>query len=77
MGKKIQLFLPTYSIDECLAEIRECLEVGWTGIGFKTAKFEEAWKAYSGFPNAHFLNSNTAGLALAMSLYKQERGWKD
>ncbi|MFA6551481.1 MAG: aminotransferase DegT, partial [Patescibacteria group bacterium] len=39
--KKIQLFVPTYHIDECLAEIRECFEVGWTGLGFKTVKFED------------------------------------
>ena len=77
MGKKIQLFAPLYNTDECLTEIKECLEVGWTGIGFKTIKFEDAWKAYSGLPNAHYLNSNTAGLHLAFSLYKNEYHWND
>lgn len=77
MDKKIQLFSPYYSVVECLEEIKECLEVGWTGIGFKTNKFEEAWKSYTGLPNAHFLNSNTAGLYLALSLYKEALGWRD
>ncbi len=73
----IQLFKPTYAVDECLAEIRECLEVGWTGLGFKTVKFEEAWKAYTGLPHAHYLNSATAGLNMAVEILKQEKGWAD
>ena len=40
----INLFVPTFRIDQCLAEIRKCLEVGWTGLGFKTLEFEDAWK---------------------------------
>ncbi|MBI4947470.1 MAG: DegT/DnrJ/EryC1/StrS family aminotransferase [Bacteroidetes bacterium] len=75
--KNIQLFVPTYNIDECLAEIRECLEIGWTGIGFKTNRFEDAWKNYTGLSNAHFLNSNTAGLHLALKLFKEEFKWND
>lgn len=75
--KDIQLFVPTFKIDECLSEIRECLEKGWTGIGFKTNQFEEAWKNHTGLPCAHFLNSNTAGLHLACKLYKEEFGWQD
>ena len=50
----IQLFKAKYEVEECLAEIKECLEVGWTGMGFKTVKFEEAWKAYTGLPFAHY-----------------------
>lgn len=72
----IQLFVPTYRIDECLSEIRECLEIGWTGIGFKTVKFEEAWKAYAGYNNAHFVNSATAGLHLAVKVLKMENNWQ-
>lgn len=33
--REIQLFTPTFEVDECLAEIRECLEKGWTGLGYK------------------------------------------
>ena len=73
----IQLFTPTYRIDECLAEIRKCLEVGWTGLGFKTIEMEDAWKAYTGLPHAHFLNSATAGLHLAVKILKEKHGWED
>ncbi|MCJ2073096.1 DegT/DnrJ/EryC1/StrS family aminotransferase [Methylobacterium sp. J-030] len=73
----IQLFVPTYRIDECLNEIRECLEVGWTGLGYKTVKFEEAWKQYTGLPHAHFVNSATAGLHLAVRILKKHYGWEE
>ena len=73
----IQLFVPTFRIEETLAEIRECLEKGWTGLGFKTVQFEEAWKAHTGLSHAHFLNSATSGLHLAVRLLKDEGGWAD
>jgi dTDP-4-amino-4,6-dideoxygalactose transaminase len=73
----IQLFTPTFRVDECLEEIRECLEKGWTGLGFKTVEFEEKWKEYTGFENAHFLNSATVGLSLALKILKMENGWAD
>jgi len=73
----IQLFVPSFYVDECLVEIRECLEKGWTGLGFKTIQFEEEWKKYTGLSNAHFLNSATAGLNLALDILKQENKWKD
>jgi dTDP-4-amino-4,6-dideoxygalactose transaminase len=73
----IQLFVPSFRIDECLAAIRECLEKGWTGLGFKTVEFENAWKAYTGLPHAHFLSSNTVGLHLALHILKTRLGWAD
>jgi len=73
----IQLFAPKFRVEECLAEIRECLEKGWTGIGFKTLEMEKAWKEYTGFPHAHFLNSNTSGLHLAFEIFKKKYGWLD
>lgn len=73
----IQMFKPTYRIEECLEEIKECLTVGWTGLGFKTETFEEAWKNYTQLPNAHFLNSATAGLHLAIKIFKESENWKD
>lgn len=66
----IQLFVPTFRIDETLEAIRECLEKGWTGLGFKTVQFEEAFRAYAQLPHAHFLNSATAGLHLAVAQLK-------
>ncbi|SDB63070.1 DegT/DnrJ/EryC1/StrS aminotransferase family protein [Butyrivibrio sp. INlla16] len=73
----IQLFKAKYEVDECLAEIRECLEVGWTGLGFKTVQFEDAWKEYTGLPFAHYLNSSTIGLYLSVEILKEENGWQD
>jgi dTDP-4-amino-4,6-dideoxygalactose transaminase len=73
----IQLFVPTFRIEETLAEIRECLEKGWTGLGYKTVQFEEAWRQYTGLPYAHFLNSATGGLHLAVRLLKERDGWLD
>lgn len=73
----VQLFVPHFRVDECLSEIRECLEKGWTGLGFKTLAFEDAWKSYSGLPRAHFLSSNTAGLHLALHILKAADNWSD
>jgi dTDP-4-amino-4,6-dideoxygalactose transaminase len=73
----IQLFVPTFRIEETLAEIRVCLEKGWTGLGFKTIEFEDAWKTYTGLPHAHFLNSATAALHLAVTLLKEQGGWQE
>jgi dTDP-4-amino-4,6-dideoxygalactose transaminase len=73
----INLFVPTFRIEETLAEIRECLEKGWTGLGFKTVDFEEAWKGYTNLPHAHFVNSATTGLHLALRLLKEEEGWQE
>lgn len=73
----MQLFVPTFRVEECLAEIRECLEKGWTGLGFKTVQFEEEWKKYTGLPHAHFLNSATAGLHLAVKILKDAGGWQE
>lgn len=75
--KNIQLFVPTFEVEECLSEIRECLEKGWTGLGFKTVQFEEAWKEYTGLPHAHYVNSATAALNMAVEILKDECGWED
>jgi dTDP-4-amino-4,6-dideoxygalactose transaminase len=73
----VNLFVPSYRIDETLSAIRECLEVGWTGMGFKTVELERAWCAYTGLPYAHFVNSATAGLHLAVRVLKERDGWAD
>jgi dTDP-4-amino-4,6-dideoxygalactose transaminase len=64
-------------VDECLAQIRECLETGWTGLGFKTVAFENAWRQYTGHEYAHFLGSATFGLHLAVKLLKDSGKWED
>ncbi len=73
----IQVLKPKFHIDECLEQVRQCLEMGWTGSGFKTAQFEEKWKEYTGHPHACYLNSNTSGLHLAVNILKRNFGWAD
>jgi len=71
----VQLFVPKFHVNECLDEIRECLEKGWTGLGFKTLKIESDWCAYTNFKHAHFINSATSGLHLALEVYKRKNNW--
>ena len=73
----INVFVPVFRVEECLAEIRMCLERGWTGLGYKTVEFEEAWKLYTGLPHAHYVSSGTAALHLAVAVLKEKQGWKD
>lgn len=75
--KNIPLFVPKFRVDECLNEIKECLEKGWTGLGYKTIELEEKWKEYTGLAHAHYLNSATVGLDMAVEILKNENGWKD
>ncbi len=73
----IQLFCATYDIEACLEQIKQCLEVGWTGMGFKTIEFENAWKNYTGLKYAYFTNSATAALNLAVGTLKYKYGWDE
>jgi dTDP-4-amino-4,6-dideoxygalactose transaminase len=73
----IHVFVPTFRVEEVLAEIRECLEKGWTGLGYKTVEIESRWREHSGLPHAHFLNSASSGLHLAVRLLRESGGWQD
>lgn len=73
----IQVLKPKFHVDECLEAVKECLEKGWTGMGFKTVEFENAWKEYTGHKFAYYLNSNTVGLHLAVKILKMRNGWND
>ena len=73
----IQVLKPKYRVEECLSEIKECLDIGWTGMGFKTVEFESQWKSYTGLEYAHFLNSATVGLHLAIKILKEKYQWQD
>lgn len=73
----IQVLKPKFHVEECLDQVRECLEKGWTGMGYKTVEFEERWKEYTGHEHAYYLNSNTAGLHLAMKVLKLQNEWED
>lgn len=72
-----QVFRPQFRVEECLKELRECLEVGWTGLGFKTVELEKSWCEYTGLSHAHFLNSATAGLHLALRILRMRHKWSD
>ena len=74
---KINVLKPKYRTQEVLDEIKICLDKGWTGMGFKTVEFEEAWKDYTKLDHAHFIQSNTAGLHLALHMFKTQEGWND
>lgn len=73
----VQLFCATYDMDACLEQIKQCLEAGWTGMGYKTIEFENAWKNYTGLKNAYFTNSATAALNLAISVLKYKYDWDE
>lgn len=73
----IQVLKPKFHVDECLDSVRQCLEKGWTGMGYKTVEFEEEWKNYTGHTKAYYVNSNTVGLHLAVKILKMEYGWND
>ncbi len=75
--KPIQVLSPKFEVDECLAEIRQCLEKGWTGMGFKTVELEQEWCNYTGHAHAHYLNSNTSGLELALRILADTEGWDE
>ncbi len=64
-----------YRTDECLLEIKECLDRSWTGMGYKTEEFEAQWKKYSKLNNALFLNSASSALYLAIKTLKIKNNW--
>jgi dTDP-4-amino-4,6-dideoxygalactose transaminase len=47
-------------------EVTDCLQTGWLGTGPKVAKFESAFRDYTGATYAMAVNSCTAGLHLSM-----------
>jgi len=75
--KNINLFVPKFRKEEILEHISECLDKGWTGLGYKTIEIENKWKEYTGLKNAHFINSNTSGLHLALKILKDTNKWND
>ena len=75
--KDIHLFVPTFNVEECVNAVRECLNKGWTGLGDKTVEFEHVFCETFGHPYAHFVNSATAGLHLAVKTLKEFGGWEE
>lgn len=72
----MQLFRPTYEVDECVDAIRKVLASGWTGPGPQCKQFEEAWCKLTGAQFSHYLNSATAALHIAMRLLDLPNGSK-
>jgi dTDP-4-amino-4,6-dideoxygalactose transaminase len=75
--KSVNVFIPKFRKKEIINHIEECLDKGWTGMGYKTVEFEKKWNEYCNIPNSHFLNSNTVGLHLAIKILKHVNKWKD
>jgi len=75
--KAVQVLQPKFRVEETLSEIKRCLDVGWSGMGFLTVEFEQKWIEYTQHANAHFLNSSTSGLHLAVHELKKHYQWSD
>lgn len=73
----INVLKPKFRIQETLDAVQECLEAGWTGMGFKTEQFEKAWSDYTGLENSVFQNSATASLHTAIAIFKRKFGWQN
>jgi dTDP-4-amino-4,6-dideoxygalactose transaminase len=72
----MQLFRPTYEVEECLEAIRKVLLSGWTGTGPQCKQFEESWCHFTGAKHCHFLNSATAALHIAVRMLDLPKGSK-
>lgn len=70
----LQLFRPKFEVEECLDVLREVLQSGWTGPGPQCKKFEENWCDFIGVKYAHFMNSATAALHIAIKLLDLPKG---
>jgi len=63
----IPVFKPSLGSEE-LAAVKETFDLGWVGLGPKTAEFEKQFAAYVGAKHAIALNSATAALHLSLQL---------
>lgn len=72
----MQLFRPTYEVEECVEAIRKVLASGWTGPGPQCKQFEESWCQLTGAKYSHFLNSATAALHIAVRMLDLPKGSK-
>jgi dTDP-4-amino-4,6-dideoxygalactose transaminase len=72
----MQLFRPSYVVDEILKELRPVLESGWLGPGIKSKEFENEFNKFIGSKHCHYLNSATAALHLALKILNLPPGTK-
>lgn len=73
--ENIQLFRPYFRTEEVLDEIRQCLDKGWTGAGYKTTEFEKQWDEYVNASGSIFLNSASSAIHLAIEVFSREEDW--
>ena len=71
----IRLFKPSLGEEE-LAAVRQAFDRSWVGLGPSVAAFEDAWEEYTGLAESIALNSATAALHLALSVFKFPEGKK-
>lgn len=72
----MQLFRPTYEVEECIESIRNVLASGWTGPGPQCKQFENSWCEFTGAKHSHFLNSATAALHIGVRMLDLPKGSK-
>jgi dTDP-4-amino-4,6-dideoxygalactose transaminase len=73
----LNVLKPQYQTQEVLDAIKECLDSGWTGMGNKTEVFEKEFIKYTDLNHAHYVNSATSGLHLALNVFKNLYKWND
>ncbi|MEF2232205.1 MAG: DegT/DnrJ/EryC1/StrS family aminotransferase [Pseudodesulfovibrio sp.] len=71
----VRLFRPDLGERE-LEAVRGAFDRAWLGLGPKVSEFEEKWSAFVGAPCSVATNSATAGLHLALAVWRFPRGKK-
>lgn len=71
----IRLFKPSFGQEE-LKAVKEAFDRSWVGLGPKVSEFEAAWEAFTGAKMAVGLNSATAALHLALTVFGFSPGKK-
>ena len=71
----IRLFKPCLGEEE-LKNIKDAFERAWIGLGPRVSEFENEWSKYLGCKSSIGLNSATAALHLAISVFKFTQGKK-
>lgn len=72
----IPVFRPRYNKSRVLRDLESILDSGWTGLGPKTAEFEQRIAEFVGAPYSVAVNSCTAALHLAVESLNLPRGSK-
>jgi perosamine synthetase len=72
---KVRLFKPSLGPQE-LAAVKDVFDSSWVGLGPKVQELENAWASFIGCREAIGLNSATAALHLALSVFRFPVGKK-